>query len=94
MTKLTKKYIFQRRLDGKPIIIYIDKGFAGWATKEDAKLLQTFGIIVPYDDDRVICTHEIITHVLPFNPHNGSVAQIEKGQLLYRSKKTTHVVDL
>lgn len=34
-------------LDGKPIIIYLDKGCGGWAMEEDAKLLHTYGIIVP-----------------------------------------------
>lgn len=87
MRPLTKKYVFERKLDGKPIIIYVDKGFGGWATKEDAKLLRSFGIIAPYKVEQSICTHEILTYALPFNPHDGPVSRTQKGEFLGRSRK-------
>lgn len=90
MTNLTKKYIFQRRLDGKPIIIYIDKGRGGWATKEDAELLHTYGIIVPHKDKMKpwITTHEIITYRLPLDPRNSPAHQMSKGTTLSAARKT------
>ena len=94
MTKLTKKYVFKRRLDGKPIIIYVTHSHGRWATKEDIKLLKKYGIIVPYEGDRLICTHKILTYALPFNPHNGHVAQTEKGEILGRSNKSAQRLDL
>lgn len=87
MDKITKKYIFERKLDGKPIIIYVDKGFIGWASKEDIKLLKTFGIIVPIDLDYSICTHDIITYSLPFDPHSSPVTKTYKGETLDRVQK-------
>jgi len=91
MTKITKKYIFERKLDGKPIIIYVDEGFDGWATNEDARLLQTFGIIAPYGGPRSryssICTHDIITYSLPFDPHDRPVTVTRKGDTLGPPRK-------
>ena len=91
MTKLTKKYVFERRLDGKPIIIYLDKGYGGWAMEEDAKLLHTYGIIVPHEDKLKpwITTHEVITYRLPLDSRNGPAHRMSKGTTLSPSRKTT-----
>ncbi len=82
MKPLTKKYIFERKLDGKPIMLFVDEGLGRWATREDAKLLQTFGIIVPHHLHHLISTHDIITYSLPFDPHNEPVAKMRKGSPL------------
>ena len=86
IAKLTKKYIFERKLDGKPIIIQVKDAHGRWATKEDIAVLRKYGILVKHHDkDKplgTIATHEILTYLIPFDLDHGPISQIFKGQIL------------
>lgn len=88
MIKITKKYIFERKLDGKPIIVYVKKGANRWITIEDIKLLKAFGVIVQHDIDRQRCTHAITTYTLPFDPQDRPKSEILKGTILGPARKS------
>lgn len=85
MTNLTRKYVFEQKLNGKPINLFVESGGC-WATKEDARLLQKYGILVPLSDDNLIATHKILTYGKPFNPGDASIAEIPKGHLIVRQR--------
>lgn len=82
MKMLTKKHIFARRIDGKPIIMKVEEGHGRWATKEDAKLLYECGIIVSHDSDLDITTHDILTYLVPFDIEAGPITRLPEGQLM------------
>ena len=91
MAKLTKKYIFEQKLNGKPIIIFVEVGHGRrWATKEDIDMLRECGILVKhnsknewsYNLQEVITTHEILTYLEPFDLDNEPVTRLPKGRHL------------
>lgn len=85
MKKLTKKYIFERKLDGKPIIIQVKKGYGRWATKEDLVILRECGILIEHRLGRTfdtIITHEILTYLIPVNLDHKPMTRIAKGHVL------------
>lgn len=79
---LTKKHIFARRIDDKPIIMKVEEGHGRWGTKEDVNLLYESGIIVSHDNNLDITTHEILTYLIPFDIKAGPISRLPKGQLM------------
>lgn len=87
MTKLTKKYIFEQKLKGEPIIVLVDEGLGRWVTKEDYRILRECGILIEYHDNewpdkQTITTHEILTYLIPFNLDHNPIMRLFKGQTM------------
>lgn len=88
MAKLTKKYIFEQKLNGKPIIILVEEEHGRWATKEDIDMLCECGILVkqngknewPYHLQETITTHAILTYLEPFDLDDKPFSVLPKGR--------------